>query len=151
MPDDVAHVAHRALVGECGAAVGIGEAQTSEKKLRKRLACVDRNPVDKVAVQEGDLLGCLLAAAVHAADLLGASRHPQEQGLGMAAGLAEAPKDQALVGQGVQVGLQRANLPGRRPVVGGVKSVELGLGNPTERLSPNLDGLGAMVPEGPAE
>ena len=61
----------------------------------------------------------------------------------MAAGLAEAPKDQALVGQGVQVGLQRANLPGRRPVVGGVKSVELGLGNPTERLSPNLDGLGA--------
>ena len=52
----------------------------------------------------------LLAAAVGAANLLSASRHPEEQPLDMRTGLAEASKDQALIGKGVQVSLQGASI-----------------------------------------
>ena len=68
------------------------------------------------------------------------------QPLGMAAGFTEATKDQALVGQGIQVSLQGTDLALSRSVVGDVDSVELGLGDGTELLGPDLDSLGASRP-----
>ena len=61
-------------------------------------------------------------------------------------GLAEASKDQALIGKGVQVSLQGAALRCRCPVVDNINGVELGLGDPTEPLGPSLSGLGACRP-----
>ena len=89
---------------------------------------MNRDPVDKEAIQEGNLLGNALPATVDTADLLSPSRHPEEQPLDMAAGLTKATKDQALVGQGVQVRLQGADLACRCRVVGSIDGVELGLG-----------------------
>ncbi len=102
--------------------------------------------MDKVAIQEGDLLRSFLAAAVDAADLLGASRHPEEQPLDVCAGLSEAAKDETLIGQGVQVGLQGTDLARLRPVVGDINGVEFALGDPAEPLGPSLSGLGASRP-----
>ena len=90
--------------------MGVSKAHAGEEEPRERLACVDGNPVDEIAVEEGDLLRGALAATVDAADLLCASCHPEEQPLGMAAGFTEATKDQALVGQGIQVSLQGTDL-----------------------------------------
>ena len=130
--------------------MGVSKAHAGEEELpRERLACVDGNPVDEIAVEEGDLLRRALAATVlvDAADLLCASCHPEEQPLGMAAGFTEATKDQALVGQGIQVSLQGTDLAlSRSVVVGDVDSVELGLGDVTELLGPDLDSLGASRP-----
>ena len=50
----------------------------------------------------------------------------------MAVGFTEATKDQALVGQGIQVSLQGTDLALSRSVVGDVDNVELGLGDATE-------------------
>ena len=124
----------------------VGKAQACEQKQRQCFAGGNHDPVDKVAIQEGNLLMRLLAAAVDTANLLSASRHPEEQPLDMRTGLAEASKDQALVGKGVQVSLQGAALRCRCPVVGNINGVELGLGDPTEFLGPNLSGLGACRP-----
>ena len=140
------HVANDTLRAPRGAAVGVSKAHAGEEEPRERLACVDGNPVDEIAVEEGDLLRGALAATVDAADLLCASCHPEEQPLGMAAGLTEATKDQALVGQGIQVSLQGTDLALSRSVVGDVDSVELGLGDVTELLGPDLDSLGASRP-----
>ena len=127
--------------------MGVSKAHAGEEEPRERLACVDGNPVDEIAVEEGDLLRGALAATVDAADLLCASCHPEEQPLGMAAGFTEATKDQALVGQGIhQVSLQGTDLALSRSVVGDVDSVELGLGDATELLGPDLDSLGASRP-----
>ena len=85
-------------------AMRVGKAQACEQKPRQCFASVNHDPVDKVAIQEGNLLRRLLAAAVDAANLLSSSRHPEEQPLDiMRSGLAEASKDQALVGKGVHV------------------------------------------------
>ena len=124
----------------------VGKAQAGEQKPRQCFASVNHDPVDKVAIQEGNLLMRLLAAAVDAANLLSASCHPEEQPLDMRTGLAEASKDEALVGKGVQVSLQGAALRCRCPMVGNVNGVELGLGEPTEFLGPSLSGLGACRP-----
>ena len=126
--------------------MGVSKAHAGEEEPRERLARVDGNPVDEIAVEEGDLLRGALAATVDAADLLCASCHPEEQPLGMAAGFTEATKDQALVGQGIQVSLQGTDLALSRSVVGDVDSVELGLGDVTELLGPDLDSLGASRP-----
>ena len=109
--------------------MGVSKAHAGEEEPRERLACVDGNPVDEIAVEEGDLLRGALAATVDAADLLCASCHAEEQPLGMAAGFTEATKDQALVGQGIQVSLQGTDLALSRSVVCNVDSVELGLGD----------------------
>ena len=110
----------------------VGKAQACEQKPRQCFASGNHDPVDKVAIQEGNLLMRLLAAAVDAANLLSASRHAEEQPLDRRTGLAEASKDEALVGKGVQVSLQGAALRCRCPVVGNINGVELGLGDPTE-------------------
>ena len=78
----------------------VGKAQACEQKPRQCFASVNHDPLDKVAIQEGNVLMRLLAAAVDAANLLSASRHPEEHPLDMRTGLAEASKDQALVGKG---------------------------------------------------
>ena len=124
----------------------MGKSQACEQKPRQCFASGNHDPVDKVAIQEGNLLMRLLAAAVDAANLLSASCHPEEQPLDMRTGLAEASKDEALVGKGVQVSLQGAALRCRCPVVGNINGVELGLGDPTECLGPSLNGLGACRP-----
>ena len=118
----------------------MGKAHACEQKPRQCFASGNHDPVDKVAIQEGNLLMRLLAAAVDAANLLSASCHPEEQPLDMRTGLAEASKNQALVGKGVQVSLQGAALRCRCPVVGNINGVELGLGDPTECLGPSLNG-----------
>ena len=89
VPDDGPDVANDTLRAPRGAAVGVSKAHAGEEELRERLACVDGNPVDEIAVEEGDLLRGALAATVDAADLLCASCHPEEQPLGMAAGFTE--------------------------------------------------------------
>ena len=122
----------------------VGKAQACEQKPRQCFASVNHDPVDKVAIQKGNLLRRLVAAAVDAANLLSASRHPEKQPLDMRTGLAEASKDEALVGKAVQVSLQGASLRCRCPVVGNINGVELGLGDPTELLGP------ALVPAGPS-
>ena len=71
----------------------MGKAQACEQKPRQCFASGNHDPVDKVAIQEGNLLMRLLAAAVDAANLLSASCHPEEQPLDMRTGLAEASKD----------------------------------------------------------
>ena len=124
--------------------MGLSKAHAGEEEPRDRLARVDGNPVGEIAVEEGDLLRGALAATVDAADLLCASCHPDEQPLGMAAGFTEATKDQALVG--IQVSPQGTDLALSRSVVGDVDSVELGLGDATELLGPDLDSLGASRP-----
>ena len=107
-----------------------------------------------MAIQEGDLLRNALPATVDTADLLSPSRHPEEQPLDMAAGLTKATKDQALVGQGVQLslqgasegpprGLQGADLACPCRVVGSIDGMEPGFGDRAEPLGPNLNGLGA--------
>ena len=96
----------------------VGKAQPCEQKPRQCFASVNHDPVDKVAIQEGNLLMRLLAAAVDAANLLSASRHPEEQPLDMRTGFAEASKDEALIGKGVQVSLQGAALRRPCPMVG---------------------------------
>ena len=53
--------------------MGVSKAHAGEEEPRERLACVDGNPVDEIAVEEGDLLRGALAATVDAADLLCAS------------------------------------------------------------------------------
>ena len=59
--------------------MGVSKAHAGEEEPRDRLARVDGNPVDEIAVQEGDLLRGALAATVDAADLLCASCHPEER------------------------------------------------------------------------
>ena len=120
----------------------MSETETRQHKARKCFASVNRDPVDKEAIQEGNLLGNALPATVDTADLLSPSRHPEEQPLDMAAGFSKATKDQALAGQGVHVRLQGADLACRCRVVGSIDGVELGLGNRAEPLGPNLNGLG---------
>ena len=124
------------------------QAQACEQKPRQCFASGNHDPVDKVAIQEGNLLMRLLAAAVDRRGQLAEARacHPEEQPLDMRTGLAEASKDEALVGKGVQVSLQGAALRCRCPVVGNINGVELGLGDPTECLGPSLNGLGACRP-----
>ena len=78
VPDYVSDVAHDALLAARGAAVGVCKAHAGEEEPRERLARVDGNPVDEIAVEEGDLLRGALAATVDAADLLCASCHPVE-------------------------------------------------------------------------
>ena len=36
--------------------MGVSKAHAGEEEPRERLACVDGNPVDEIAVEEGDLL-----------------------------------------------------------------------------------------------
>ena len=55
----------------------MGKAQACEQKPRQCFASGNHDPVDKVAIQEGNLLMRLLAAAVDAANLLSASCHPR--------------------------------------------------------------------------
>ena len=71
--------------------MGVSKAHAGEEEPRERLACVDGNPVDEIAVEEGDLL--------------------------RGAGFIEATKDQALVGQGIQVSLQGTDLALSRSVL----------------------------------
>ena len=56
VPDDGPHVANDTLRAPRGAAVGVSKAHAGEEEPRERLACVDGNPVDEIAVEEGDLL-----------------------------------------------------------------------------------------------
>ena len=127
----------------------MGKAQACEQEPRQCFASVNHDPVDKVAIQEGNLLmrRLLATAAVDAANLLSASHHPEEHHLDMRTGLAQAAKDQALIGG---KGVQQVSLQGvialrcRPPVVGNINGVELGLGDPAEPLGPSLSsGLGA--------
>ena len=126
----------------------VGKAQACEQKPQQCFASGNHDPVDKVAIQEGNLLMRLLAAAVDAANLLSASRHPEEQPLDMRTGLAEASKDQALGGKGVQVSLQGAALRCRCPVVGNISTAwSLDLAIPRSSWArASLSGLGACRP-----
>ena len=49
--------------------MGVSKAHAGEEEPRERLACVDGNPVDEIAVEEGDLLRGALAATIDAADI----------------------------------------------------------------------------------
>ena len=44
--------------------MGVSKAHAGEEEPRERLARVDGNPVDEIAVEEGDLLRGALAATV---------------------------------------------------------------------------------------
>ena len=44
--------------------MGVSKAHAGEEEPRERLACVDGNPVDEIAVEEGDLLRGALAATI---------------------------------------------------------------------------------------
>ena len=96
--NDVVHVPQDPIGAPRRVSIRVSETKRCQQKPRHCFASVNRYPVDKVAIQEGDILRNALPAAVDTADLLSPCRHPEEQPLDMASGLTKATKDQVLVG-----------------------------------------------------